>query len=105
MTDLIIERLRASIRDLASGAWDSPEGRLIAEAADEIERLTAVSSDMLAVRRAAARCVGRKAVTDLTDRMRALWATRPPHIVPLAIIYVLCVVLAFVGFYHMRMGQ
>ena len=39
MTDLIIERLRASIRDLASGAWDSPEGRLIAEAADEIERL------------------------------------------------------------------
>jgi hypothetical protein len=44
-------------------------------------------------------------VTDLTALMRALWATRPPHIVPLAIIYVLVIVLAFVGFDHMRMGQ
>jgi hypothetical protein len=40
MTD-IVARLRASIRDLASGYWDSPDGRLIAEAADEIERLRA----------------------------------------------------------------
>jgi hypothetical protein len=37
----IVERLRASISDLASGHWDSPDGRLIAEAAAEIEQLRA----------------------------------------------------------------
>jgi len=39
MIPALVERLRASIRDLASGRWDSPEGEMIAEAADEIERL------------------------------------------------------------------
>jgi len=37
----LAERLRALIHDdLASGYWDSPKGRLIADAAHEIERLT-----------------------------------------------------------------
>ena len=43
-------------------------------------------------------------MTDIVERLRSLWATRPQHIVPLSIIYVLVIVLAFVGFYHMRMG-
>jgi hypothetical protein len=34
--------------------------------------------------------------------LRELWATRPPHIVQIAIIYVLCIVLAFVGIWNMK---
>ena len=35
-------------------------------------------------------------------RLRSLWMYRPPHIVPLLIICVLCVALAFVGVWHGR---